>query len=230
MKLRLSISTGIIGFGLLLTIGFVAVVATGNYALRELKVGGPLYTDIKLGNDLIADILPPPAYVLEAYLEATLAMREPDQLASHRERLVQLRKDYDDRKSYWSASNLAPDLKSALIVQSDAEVQKFWKLVSDDLLPALTAARHSDAERAYQNLKSVYAAHRGIIDAIVERLLAIALGVVRPIVRMTAAMQQLAAGDLGAEVPFADRRDEVGSMATALQVFKDAAIERGRLR
>jgi methyl-accepting chemotaxis protein len=267
MKLRLSISTGIIGFGLVLTIGFVAVVATGNYALRELKVGGPLYSDIKLGNDLIADILPPPAYVLEAYLEATLAMREPDQLASHRERLVQLRKDYDDRKSYWSASNLAPDLKSALIVQSDAEVQKFWKLVSDDLLPALTAARHSDAERAYQNLKSVYAAHRGIIDAIVERanrmnadteklagereasisyvvwsvsaavlalivagLLAIALGVVRPIVRMTAAMQQLAAGDLGAEVPFADRRDEVGSMATALQVFKDAAIERGRLR
>ena len=267
MKLRLSISTGIIGFGLVLTIGFVAVVATGNYALRELKVGGPLYTDIKLGNDLIADILPPPAYVLEAYLEATLAMREPDQLASHRERLVQLRKDYDDRKSYWSASNLAPDLKTALIVQSDAEVQKFWKLVSDDLLPALTAARHSDAERAYQNLKSVYAAHRGIIDAIVERanrmnadteklagereasisyvvwsvsaavlalivagLLAIALGVVRPIVRMTAAMQQLAAGDLGAEVPFADRRDEVGSMATALQVFKDAAIERGRLR
>ena len=267
MKLRLSISTGIIGFGLLLTIGFVAVVATGNYALRELKVGGPLYTDIKLGNDLVADILPPPAYVLEAYLEATLAMREPDQLASHRERLVQLRKDYDDRKNYWSASNLAPELKSALIVQSDAEVQKFWKLVSDDLLPALTAAKPSEAERAYQNLKSVYAAHRGIIDALVERanqmnadteklagqretsisyvvwsvsaavlalivagLLAIALGVVRPIVRMTAAMQQLATGDLGAEVPFADRRDEVGSMASALQVFKDAAIERGRLR
>ena len=267
MKFRLSISAGIVGFGVLLTIGFVAVVATSNYALRELKVGGPLYTSIKLGNDLVADILPPPAYVLEAYLEATLAMREPDELASHRERLVQLRKDYEDRKTYWSASNLAPDLKSALIVQSDAEVQKFWKLVSDDLLPALAAGRHSDAERAYQNVKSVYAVHRGIIDTLVERanrmnadneklaeqrdtsisyvvwsvsavvlalivagLLAIALGVVRPIVRMTAAMQQLATGNLAAEVPFAERRDEVGSMASALQVFKDAAIENGRLR
>jgi len=100
MKLRLSISSAILAFGLLLVVGFTAVVASGAYALRELKVGGPLYTDIKLGNDLIADILPPPEYIIEAYLEATLAMREPDQLAAHAERLVQLRQDYDDRKTF----------------------------------------------------------------------------------------------------------------------------------
>ena len=106
MKFHLSISSAIIAFGLFLVVGFIAVVVAGNYALRELKVGGALYSDIKLGNDLIADILPPPAYVLEAYLEATLAMREPDQLTAHGERLVQLRKDYDDRKAFWTESSL----------------------------------------------------------------------------------------------------------------------------
>jgi len=267
MKLRLSISSAIIAFGLLLILGFAAVVATGAYALRELKVGGPLYSDIKLGNDLIADILPPPAYVLEAYLEATLAMREQDQITAHQERLTQLRKDYEDRKAFWSASSLARELKAALVEKSDSEVQEFWKLVFDQLLPALKAGDHSAADRAYTQLKGVYAAHRAIIDGIVERankansdmerlasdredsisyvvwgvsaivlaltaagLAFVALGVVRPIVRMTSAMQQLAAGDLTAEVPYARRRDEVGSMAGALAVFKQGAMENARLR
>jgi len=52
MKIRLSLSTAVTLFGLVLTIGFASVVLTGAYALRELKVGGPLYADIKLGNAL----------------------------------------------------------------------------------------------------------------------------------------------------------------------------------
>lgn len=266
MKIRLSLSSAIIAFGIVLAIGFTAVVSTSLYALRELKVGGPLYSDIKLGNDLIADILPPPEYVIEAYLEATLAMREPEQLAAHGERLVQLRKDYDERKAFWTGSSLSADLKAALVSKSDAEVQKFWKL-SDQLLPALKAKDMAAAERAYAQLKDAYTAHRAIIDSIVESankqnaameklaadrdssmlyillgvsaavlaliaagLLGVALGVVRPIVRMTDTMQKLATGDLAAEIPFAHRKDEVGSMAGALVVFKQAAAENSRLR
>jgi len=266
MKIRLSLSSAIVAFGIVIAIGFAAVVSTSLYALKELKVGGPLYSDIKLGNDLIADILPPPEYVIEAYLEATLAMREPDQLAAHGERLVQLRKDYDERKAFWVSSSLSADLKTALVSKSDAEVQKFWK-ASDQLLPALKAKDVAGSERAYAQLKDAYTAHRAVIDSIVESankqnsametlaadrdsamlyillgvsaavlafiaagLLGVALGVVRPIVRMTGTMQKLATGDLAAEIPFAHRQDEVGSMAGALQVFKQAAVENSRLR
>ena len=152
MKIRLSLSSAIVAFGIVLAIGFTAVVSTSLYALRELKVGGPLYSDIKLGNDLIADILPPPEYVIEAYLEATLAMREPDQLAAHGERLIQLRKDYDERKAFWVTSSLSADLKTELVSKSDAEVQKFWK-ASDQLLPALKAMDAAASERIYAQLK-----------------------------------------------------------------------------
>jgi len=72
--------------------------ADGAFALKELKVGGPLYASIKLGNDLVADILPPPAYVIEAYLETTLALREPKNLEPHEKKLTQLKKDYEDRR------------------------------------------------------------------------------------------------------------------------------------
>lgn len=267
MKIRLSLSSAVIAFGIALAIGFTAVVSTSLYAVRELKVGGPLYSDIKLGNDLIADILPPPEYVIEAYLEATLAMREPEQLAAHGERLVQLRKDYDERKAFWVSSSLSADLKTALVSKSDADVQKFWRILTDQLLPALKSKDMAGAERAYAQVKDAYTAHRAVIDSIVENankqnadmeklaadrdssilyillgvaaavlafiaagLLGVALGVVRPIVRMTDTMQKLATGDLAADIPFAHRQDEVGSMAGALQVFKQGAIENARLR
>jgi methyl-accepting chemotaxis protein len=166
---RLSISTVIAAFGLLVAAGLAAVVLTGAYALSELKVGGPLYADIKLGNDLVADILPPPAYVIEAYLESTLALREPNNLDAHEKKLVQLKKDYDERKAFWSASALQPALKTALVETSDAEVRKFWQIVSDELVPALRAGQSDKAAAAYAGLTAAYTAHRGVIDDIVAR-------------------------------------------------------------
>ncbi len=53
--------------------------------------------------------------------------------------------------------------------------------------------------------------------------------VTRPIKVMTGAMASLAAGDINAEVPDRRRRDEIGGMAKAVQVFKDNAIDKIRL-
>ncbi|MCK5274276.1 MAG: methyl-accepting chemotaxis protein, partial [Alphaproteobacteria bacterium] len=52
--------------------------------------------------------------------------------------------------------------------------------------------------------------------------------ITEPIARLTAVMERLAEGDLGAEVE-ASRHDELGAMAAAVQVFKDNAGEKIRL-
>ncbi|MCK6452481.1 MAG: HAMP domain-containing protein, partial [Alphaproteobacteria bacterium] len=54
--------------------------------------------------------------------------------------------------------------------------------------------------------------------------------VTRPIAAMTAVMGRLASKDWAAEVPAKDRRDEIGQMAQAVQVFKDNGIENERLQ
>ena len=141
MPFRMTISRAIVVFGLAVVLGLAALIGTSNFALQHMKVGGPLYDQIKLGNDLIADILPPPEYVIEAYLEATLAVRDPASHAERRERLAQLKKDYDDRREFWSKSDLGPALKSLLVEKSHADVTKFWKAVDDGLLPALAAGK-----------------------------------------------------------------------------------------
>ena len=45
-----------------------------------------------------------------------------------------------------------------------------------------------------------------------------------PIQKMTSAMKSLADGDLNCEIPYAENRDEIGSMAGAVQIFKDNAL------
>ncbi|KAB0676888.1 HAMP domain-containing protein, partial [Aureimonas leprariae] len=68
-----------------------------------------------------------------------------------------------------------------------------------------------------------------LVGGMLAVLIAVAMGIllsrsiVAPIGAMTAAMRRLAGGDLTADVPSTDRRDEVGAMAKAVQVFKDAA-------
>ncbi|MUZ61517.1 methyl-accepting chemotaxis protein [Agrobacterium vitis] len=57
----------------------------------------------------------------------------------------------------------------------------------------------------------------------------LARSIVNPITGMTVAMSKLASGDHGVDVPAINRGDEVGRMAKAVLVFKDAAIEKLRL-
>jgi methyl-accepting chemotaxis protein len=169
MKFRLTIARAIVLFGLVTAVGLAAVVFTGIYALGEVRVGGPLYDKIKLGNDLVADILPPPEYVIEAYLEATLALNNPSEFATRRDRLAQLKKDYDERREFWSKSDLDPAIKAKLVQDSHREVQRFWTAVEQVFLPALAKADAATAKKSYSEITAAYLAHRGLIDEIVKR-------------------------------------------------------------
>ena len=167
--MKITISRAIVAFGLVTAIGLAAMLITSGYALNQLRVGGPLYSQIKLGNDLVADILPPPVYVLEAYLEATLALREPSRLSAHQERLKQLHKEYDERRDFWGKSEIDASTKKKLTSDSDAEVRKFWSIAEQEMLPALSKNDKDAAEKAYAKLASIYTAHRAIIDDVVKQ-------------------------------------------------------------
>src|SRR3982074_2013244 len=169
MKLHLTISRAMVLFGLVTAAGLGAVVFTGIYARSEVKVGGPLYNKIKLGNDLIADILPPPEYVIESYLEATLALNDPAALAVHRDRLAQLKKECGERREFWTKSDLDPAIKAKLVQDSHREVQRFWSAIDNAFMPALAKADVAAAAKSYSEIPAAYLAHRALIDEIVKK-------------------------------------------------------------
>ncbi|MGP7982788.1 methyl-accepting chemotaxis protein [Rhodoblastus sp.] len=138
------------------------------FSLSELKVGGPVYQRVVDGKDLVADILPPPEYLIEAYLEANLAARDPATAAVHRARMVQLRKDYDERHRYWAGRDLPPDVRALLLDDADAPAERFWSLAFDRFFPALERGDKAQADSAYRDLSEAYRVHRAAIDRLVE--------------------------------------------------------------
>jgi methyl-accepting chemotaxis protein len=60
--------------------------------------------------------------------------------------------------------------------------------------------------------------------------LLVARSIAVPLARMTATLKALAAGDRALQVPDTGRRDEIGDMARAAQIFKDGLIEADHLR
>jgi HAMP domain-containing protein len=93
-------------------------------------------------------------------------------------------------------------------------------------LAAVTAAAYEEANHALTILGAVMMAGVAIGLAVV---ITMARSITRPLAALRAAMEVLARGDIGLEVPGRDRRDEIGEMAKAVGVFKTNAIERLRL-
>ncbi|WP_431303235.1 methyl-accepting chemotaxis protein [Sediminicoccus sp. BL-A-41-H5] len=89
---------------------------------------------------------------------------------------------------------------------------------------AAAAAGLSSTERVAL-LASVLVILGGIIC-----IIALIRAIVPPLRGINAAMAQVAGGDFNASIPFLQRKDELGSMARALAVFRDAQAENAALR
>jgi methyl-accepting chemotaxis protein len=100
-----------------------------------------------------------------------------------------------------------------------------------DQVDADVAAAQAETVAAYRH---AFALTVGTIAAgIVLALGALAFvfyGVVRPLHRITTAMAGVAGGNLSTPIPYAAARNEIGEMASTLQVFRDGLTETERLR
>jgi len=91
------------------------------------------------------------------------------------------------------------------------------------------AAHDAEALAASTSLWLIVSGAFGVLVAVGLVGAIVIYGIVRPLSGMTGAMSRLADGDLSVSVTGAERRDEVGQLARALQVFKDNALETRRL-
>ena len=167
MKSKTSAASLVIWYGVAVTVGFFLAVSVGIYALESLKVGGSTYNKVILSKDLVADILPPPEYVIESYLNVQLAVAHPEKVGDYKRQLTKLHSDYDQRRAYWLASTLDPQIRDELTKTADAPVQLFWREVEQGVLPALQRGDRDALERSKAAIDRAYAQHRQVIDSVV---------------------------------------------------------------
>jgi methyl-accepting chemotaxis protein len=164
VRTRLTVLLG--AFLLLLVIAGAMTLGT----LRTVQVNGPLYLDLIEKKDLVADILPPPKYIVESNLVAHQALFVTDSGAYDgiEKQLKQLMHEYSERQAHWQQSTLPPRLHELLVEKSHAPAIRFFQIAFERYLPALRAGSEEEARQALTAMQEAYQIHRTAIDETVQ--------------------------------------------------------------
>ncbi|HOE42792.1 MAG TPA: response regulator [Rhodoferax sp.] len=151
------------------SLGFVAYGVWTYQTLQIAKVGGPLYSQIERNQELVSDVLPPPANIIEAYLTCIEIISAND---SYRQgalidRLKQLQQDYLERHQYWKQANLDPPLAKALLEQAHEPAMAFFTVTFRNFLPAVFLNDRLGMERVLRDMTKQYKVHRLAVDSVV---------------------------------------------------------------
>ncbi|MBF0462383.1 MAG: methyl-accepting chemotaxis protein [Magnetococcales bacterium] len=165
-NLKVGVKLGL-GFGVVL--GFLLLVSAAAFlTIEQYRINGPSYKNIMQGKDLLADILPPPLYILESW-QVVLEMSyeaAPEAITKSYEKLVSLRKEYDARRDFWKQEHFEPELV-ALMDKAHQPAVAFYDLALGDYVRVL---RSNDPVRklaVIKKLDDIYASHRQIVDDVV---------------------------------------------------------------
>lgn len=151
-------------------IGFSGFMACSYTIIQSIKVGGAVYSEIINGKELIADILPPPSYIIEPYLSVLeLADEEnPQQARVIAQKINRLEQAYRERHAYWSEHLATGTMKTALITTSFRPAEEFFKIVNTDLIPLAEGGNRDQVhELIHDKLTPLYNQHRQAIDEVV---------------------------------------------------------------
>jgi len=163
MTLRIRDALNLFAGALLL--GFILATTTAVVSLLELRVGGPLSQKQTQSYELLADILPPPLYLVEAMLIVHHGAEDTSQAAATLASLKALQSQDGQRRAYWRNARLTEETRTAL-ERSEAEMDAFWALVDKQYAPALQAGDIIAINTTIAKLEPVYARHRKIIDSL----------------------------------------------------------------
>ena len=167
---NLKTSNKLIILNVVFIIGFILFAVIAYTTITAIKINGEMYHEIISGKDLVADILPPPEYIIEAYLTALQLSKETDKTKI--EALIhdeeQLKINYDTRHDFWVGRLPEGNLKKNMVEDSYKPAIEFFEIFENEFVPAV---RSGDEEKANEILTSkldkLYLEHRLAIDQVV---------------------------------------------------------------
>jgi methyl-accepting chemotaxis protein len=151
------------------SVGFIVYGTWSFKTLNELKVNGPVYEHIVQGKDLVADVLPPPLYILESYLVSFQLMETDDQVEQAKliARFKALKAQYDTRRDYWIKEPLDQSIVEAMN-QSQAAAATFYDVAFNTFIPAVQKRDKAELNAAMEKMKQSYATHLAAVNQLVE--------------------------------------------------------------
>jgi len=165
--MNFTIQRSLLVFGLFVTASLGLAFGVTKYTFAELKISGPVYSDIVNGKDLIADILPPPLYVVESYLMANEILIHPELGEKNLARITELHMQYRERIDYWSKAKLTPQLYNELTDDVLKYGDEYWAELTGSFASSVKEGRLPAAATALDDVYNAYHKHGKAIDSLV---------------------------------------------------------------
>ncbi len=150
--------------GIMVIITLISISFFGLYSVRSAA------DQMGQGKDVVADILPPPLYLIESQLQVyTLLHAKPEEREPLLQTLTRLQQEFESRNRFWQESSLNEPLRELLLGEQKVQGELFWQLLNDKFVPAIKVGDLAQAGAIAARLHTLYNAHRLGVDATVIR-------------------------------------------------------------
>lgn len=152
----------------------VLVLAVSLHYSRSHMIGSKDYFEIEASMDLVADILPPPAYLIELFLvsKELVEVERRDEQQQLIERAGNLRDDYLRRHEHW-IQNLPEDHAKQKFRETGIHGLELIRIMDGEFLPLIVEGRTEEAHTVLsQKLTPIFRKHRRTIEETVPLTLA----------------------------------------------------------
>jgi methyl-accepting chemotaxis protein len=151
-----------------MTIGFLTAIFFSNVAAKKVAIGSDTYGEIISNKDLTADILPPPAYLIESWqvaLEMVAIKNQPLQPLIDKSK--QLTEEFRARDTYWNEFLTKPEMSDVFKNELAPAAEAFIRTRDEDFIPAVRSGDEKRIDSAMDRLQQAYLKHRSAVDKLV---------------------------------------------------------------
>lgn len=170
-----NLSLGKLLYGLLVTVvaGLMLLAYESFESAGSITIGSKLYTDVIQSNDLVADVLPPPQYIVEAALLVrqlrSAAPAERDVLIT---RFKQMREEFDTGQKRWLSDDMPENLRELITNRTATPARAFYDEVERNFMPALATDDQAAMDVSLRKLDEFYRQNRTAVEELVKLAIA----------------------------------------------------------
>lgn len=148
----------------------IAFCVMAHLSRERVQIGSAAYEDIIRAKDLTADILPPTAYIIEAYLLTWEAANIHD-VEVRKKALAEIARAeniFHERINFWSRELGDSQTKAALVGDAATHANHFFTVVREKFAPAIERGDLQSAQALVESaLSESYGKHRHAIEEVV---------------------------------------------------------------
>jgi methyl-accepting chemotaxis protein-1 (serine sensor receptor) len=158
-----SLRSSLMAIGLAGSLAALAVLAQALWSFSSLDRSA---REAMVAKDVVADILPPPMYLIELRLTLSRAVEQTLPLDQAFEDVERLQADYEQRVAYWTG-NPPFGLERHLLGSQHQAAQQLLAMARSEVLEKLKAGDVEGARKGLKRADELYLAHRAGVDVTV---------------------------------------------------------------